>query len=140
MSINFRPVFYLNPGERNSQWKHRRIVSFEAPPPVSMDREETTIKGMFENNATFEYNIQINHRGLSFWGEIDEDRKEEYPTTFSIAFYSPNFIPDVTNMQLEDIEPLVGDGSLYIDPMESKTSKDSHDDQVGGYYEKICRS
>ena len=51
-----------------------------------MDREETTIKGMFENNATFEYNIQINHRGLSFWGEIDEDRKEEYPTTFSIAF------------------------------------------------------
>ena len=123
LSINFRPVFYLNPGERNRQWKHRRIVSFEDPPPVSMDREETTIKGMFENNATFEYNIQINHRGLSFWGEIDEDRKEEHPTTFSIAFYSPNFIPDVTNMQLEDIEPLVGDGSLYIDPMESKRAK-----------------
>ena len=123
LSINFRPVYYLNPGERNRQWKHRRIVSFEEPPPVSMDREETTIKGMFDNNATFEYNIQINHRGLSFWGEIDEDRKEEYPTTFSIAFHSPNFIPDVTNMQLEDIEPLVGDGCLYIDPLESKRAK-----------------
>ena len=123
LSINFRPIYYLNPGERNRQWKHRRIVSFEDPPPVSMDREETTIKGMFDNNATFEYNMQINHRGLSFWGEIDEDRKEEHPTTFSIAFYSPNFIPDVTNMQLEDIEPLVGDGSLYIDPMESKRAK-----------------
>ena len=88
-----------------------------------MDREETTIKGIFDNNATFEYTMQINHRGLSFWGEIDEDRKEKYPTSFSIAFHSPNFIPNVTNMQLEDIEPLVGDGSLYIDPLESKRAK-----------------
>lgn len=123
LSINFRPIYYLNPGERNRQWKHRRIVSFEEPPPVSMDREETTIKGMFDNNATFEYTMQINHRGLSFWGEIDEDRDEKYPTSFSIAFYSPNFIPNVTNMQLEDIEPLVGDGCLYIDPLESKRAK-----------------
>ncbi len=123
LSINFRPIYYLNPGERNRQWRHRKIVSFEEPPPVSMDREETTIKGMFDNNATFEYTMQINHRGLSFWGEIDEDRNEEYPTSFSIAFYSPNFIPDVTNMQLDEIEPLVGDGCLYIDPLESKRQK-----------------
>ena len=71
----------------------------------------------------FEYTMQINHRGLSFWGEIDEDCDEKYPTSFSIAFYSPNFIPNVTNMQLEDIEPLVGDGCLYIDPLESKRQK-----------------
>ena len=82
MSINFRPIFYLNPGERNRQWRHRKIVSFDEPPPVSMDREETTIKGTFDNNATFEYTMQINHRGLSFWGEIEEDRKEKYPTSF----------------------------------------------------------
>ncbi|MDA8991517.1 hypothetical protein N9H45_08330 [Opitutales bacterium] len=123
LSVNFRPIYYLNPGERNRQWKHRRISSFEEPPPVSMDREETTIKGTFDNNATFEYTMQINHRGLSFWGKIDEDRNEEHPTIFSIAFYSPNFIPDVTNMQLDEIEPLVGDGCLYIDPMESKRAK-----------------
>ena len=123
LSINFRPIFYLNPGERNRQWRHRKIVSFVDPPSVSMDREETTIKGTFDNNATFEYTMQINHRGLSFWGEIEEDRKEKYPTSFSIAFYSPNFIPNVTNMQLEDIEPFVGDGSLYIDPLESKRAK-----------------
>ena len=123
LSVNFRPIYYLNPGERNRQWKHRRVASFEDPPAVSMDREETTIKGTLENNATFEYNIQINHRGLSFWGKIDEDRNEEHPTIFSIAFYSPNFIPGVTDMQLDEIEPLVGDGCLYIDPMESKRAK-----------------
>ena len=67
--------------------------------------------------------MEINHRGLSFWGEIDEDRKEEFPTFFSIAFYSPNFIPNVTDMALKDIEPIVGDGALYIDPMESKRAK-----------------
>ena len=123
LSINFRPIYYLNPGERNRQWRHRKIVSFEDPPPVSMDREETTIKGTFDNNATFEYTMQINHRGLSFWGEIDEDRKQEYPTSFSIAFHSPNFIPNITNMQLDEIEPLVGDGCLYIDPLQSKRAK-----------------
>lgn len=123
LNVNFRPIYYLNPGERNRQWKHRRIISFQEPPEVSMEREETTIKGTFDNNATFEYTIQINHRGLSFWGKIDEDRKEEYPTSLSIAFYSPNFIPDVTNMQLDEIEPLVGDGCLYIDPLESKRAK-----------------
>ena len=44
LSINFRPVFYLNPGERNRQWKHHRIVSFEEPPPVSMDEKRQQLK------------------------------------------------------------------------------------------------
>ena len=123
LSVNFRPIYYLNPGERNRQWKHRQIVSFIEPPTVSMNREETTIKGIFDNNATFEYTMQINHKGLSFWGEIEEDKKEEHPTSFVIAFYSPNFIPNVTNMQLDEIEPLVGDGCLYIDPIQAKRAK-----------------
>ena len=116
----FVPSITWNSGERNRQWRHRKIVSFEDPPPVSMDREETTIKGMFDNNATFEYTMQINHRGLSFWGEIDEDggRKSIQPV-FQLHFHSPNFIPNVTNMQLDEIEPLVEDGCLYIDPLES---------------------
>ena len=46
--------------------------------------------------------------------------EKKIPTSFSIAFYSPNFIPDVTNMQLDEIEPVVGDGCLYIDPIDSK--------------------
>ncbi len=123
LSVNFRATYYLNPGERNRQWKHRKIVSFSAPPEVSTDREETTLRGTLDNGATFEYVIQINHRGLSFWGEVDEDRGQEYPTVFSIALYSPNFIPDVANKTMAEIEPLVGDGCLYIDPIDSKRAK-----------------
>jgi hypothetical protein len=93
LSVNFRAYYYLNPGERNRQWRHRKIVSYEDPPSVSMDREETTIRGTLDNGSTFEYVMQINHRGLSFWGEIDEKKPDEHPTIFSIALYSPNFHP-----------------------------------------------
>ena len=123
LSVNFRAYYYLNPGERNRQWKHRKIVSYEDPPSVSMDREETTIRGTLDNGSTFEYVMQINHRGLSFWGEIDEKKPDEHPTIFSIALYSPNFIPDVGNKSMKEIEPLVQDGCLYIDPLESKRAK-----------------
>ena len=47
LSVNFRAYYYLNPGERNRQWRHRKIVSYQDPPNVSMDREETTIRGTF---------------------------------------------------------------------------------------------
>ena len=123
LSINFRPYYYLNPGERNRQWKRRKIVSYDDPPSVSMDREETTIRGTLDNGSTFEYVMQINPRGLSFWGEVEEKSPGEYPTIFSIALYSPNFIPDVANKTMAEIEPMVGDGCLYIDPLESKRAK-----------------
>ena len=123
LAVHFRTYYYLNPGERNRQWKHRKIVSYEDPPKVSMDREETIIRGTLDNGSTFEYVMQINHRGLSFWGEVDEKKPGEFPTVFSIALYSPNFIPDVANKSMKEIEPLVGDGSLYIDPIESKRAK-----------------
>jgi hypothetical protein len=123
LSVNFRAYYYLNPGERNKQWRHRKIVSYENPPKVSMDREETTIRGTLDNGSTFEYVMQINHRGLSFWGEVDEKKSGENATIFSIALYSPNFIPDVANKTMKEIEPLVGDGCLYIDPLESKRAK-----------------
>ena len=122
LSVNFRPIYFTRPGEHNSR-VHRRIKTFEDAPFVSNEREVTMVKGTLENDAAFEYHMEINHRGLSFWGEIDEDRKEEFPTFFSIGFYSPNFIPNVTDMALKDIEPIVGDGALYIDPMESKRAK-----------------
>ena len=75
-----------------------------------MDREDTKITGTLDNGSTFEYNMQITHKGLSFWGEVFEKKPGEHPTG-SIALYSPNFIPDVANKTMAEIEPLVGDGS-----------------------------
>ena len=120
LQIYFRAWYDPSPETKSWDWRDRRIASFKNPPQVSSEREKTTIAGTLENGATFEYNIEISHRGLSFWGKINESRSEKYPTSLTIAFYSPNFIPNVTNMSLKEIEPLVGTGKMYLDPLESK--------------------
>ena len=86
------------------------------------------MKGSLDNEATFEYHIDINHRGLSFWGEIDEDRNEELPTFFSIVLFSKSYL--ITNMALKDIEPIVGDGTIYRSNG-VKESQDTNDDEGG---------
>ena len=53
------------------QWPHSRV-----PTQVSMDREKTTIEGTLDNDATFEYNVEISHKGLNFWGEIKEKEQK----------------------------------------------------------------
>ena len=90
------------------------------PPQVSSEREKTTITGTLENGATFEYNVGDFSSWFELLGKINESRSEKYPTSLTIAFYSPNFIPNVTNMSLKEIEPLVGTGKMYLDPLESK--------------------
>ena len=120
LQIYFRAWYDPSPETKSWDWRDRRIASFKNPPQVSSEREKTTIAGTLENGATFEYNVEISHRGLSFWGKINESRSEKYPTSLTIAFYSPNFIPNVTNMSLKEIEPLVGTGKMYLDPLESK--------------------
>ena len=120
LQIYFRAWYDPSPETKTWDWRDRRIASFKNPPQVSSEREKTTIAGTLENGATFEYNVEISHRGLSFWGKINESRSEKYPTSLTIAFYSPNFIPNVTNMSLKEIEPLVGTGKMYLDPLESK--------------------
>ena len=122
LQIYFRAWYDPSPDQKRD-WRDRRIATFKNPPQVSMDREKTTIAGTLENGATFEYNMEISHRGLSFWGKINESRAEKFPTSLTIAFYSPNFIPNVTNMSLKEIEPLVGTGLMYLDPLESKRQK-----------------
>ena len=123
LSVNFRTWYDPNPDDKTRSWRDRRIASFKNPPQVSMEREKTTVTGTLDNGATFEFNMDISHRGLSFWGKVNEKRSEEYPTILTIGFYSPNFIPNVTNMSLKEIEPLVGDGVMYLDPLESKREK-----------------
>ncbi|MDG1138001.1 MAG: hypothetical protein P8N49_00575 [Opitutales bacterium] len=120
LAVHFRTWYDPTPDDKTRGWSDRRVASFKSPPQVSMEREKTTVTGTLDNGATFEFNMDISHRGLSFWGKVNEKRSEKFPTTLSISFYSPNFIPNVTNMAMKDIEPLVGNGVMYLDPLESK--------------------
>jgi hypothetical protein len=125
LQVHFRASYWLkNDGKRRVR-KYRKVISFENPPEVSMDREETTIKGTYDNNSTFEYTMEINHRGLSFWGKMKESNGEEHPTVFSIIMQSPNVAPQATKegLTLAQIKEIVGTGALYVDPLENKRLK-----------------
>jgi hypothetical protein len=88
-----------------------------------MERELTTLSGTFDNNGTFEYEMEINHRGLGFWGKLKDPEGEEWSTRMSIGVYTPNVAPEAINMSMEQIMPIIGDGALYIDPIEEKRAK-----------------
>ena len=125
LQVHFRAAYWLkNDGKRRVR-KYRKVVSFDDPPEVSMEREETTIKGTYDNNSTFEYTMEINHRGLSFWGKMKERNGEEYPSVFSIVMQTPNVAPQATKegLTLGAIKEIVGTGALYVDPLEAKRIK-----------------
>jgi len=125
LQVHFRASYWLkNDGKRRVR-KHRKVVSFESSPEVSMDREETTLKGTYDNGSTFEYTMEINHRGLSFWGKMKESNGEEHPTVFSIVMQTPNIAPEATKegLTLAAIKEIVGTGALYVDPLEAKRIK-----------------
>ena len=125
LQVHFRPSYWLKSDGKRRVRKSRKVVSFDNPPEVSMDREETTIAGTYDNGSTFEYTMEINHRGLSFWGKMKESNAEENPTVFSIVMQTPNIAPEATKegLTLAAIKEIVGTGALYVDPLEAKRIK-----------------
>jgi hypothetical protein len=125
LQVHFRANYWLKNDGKRRVHKNRKVISFENPPEVAMDREETTIKGTYDNNSTFEYTMEINHRGLSFWGKMKESNGEEHPTVFSIIMQTPNVAPEATKegLTIAAIKEIVGTGALYVDPLEAKRIK-----------------
>lgn len=125
LQVHFRPSYWLKSDGKRRVRKYRKVTSFVNPPEVSMDREETTVAGTYDNGSTFEYTMEINHRGLSFWGKMKESNAEENPTVFSIVMQTPNIAPEATKegLTLAAIKEIVGTGALYVDPLEAKRIK-----------------
>jgi hypothetical protein len=105
--------------------KHRRrsrnITGFESPPEPSMNREKTTISGTFNNGGTFQYDIQMNDKGLSLWSKMKDPSGEKEPTSIRIGTYIPGIVPDSRNKSMEEIMPYIGDGSLVLKPTSGKS-------------------
>ena len=101
--------------------KGRPIVSFNSPPEPSMNREKTTLSGSFSNGGTFQYDIELNSKGLLFWGKVRDPGGEEWPTRFSSVVSVPGFVPDSKNKQMNEIMPYIGDGTLIMQPESGKS-------------------
>ncbi len=126
ISIHFHATYYDRSDPKRVRHRHRKITSFENSPPVSMDRELSSISGTLDNNATFSFDMDINHKGLSFWGRVKDPRSEKWPTRFSIAVYTANIVPDAKNATPEIWNPIVGDAAVFIDPIEERRVKLSY--------------
>ena len=123
IAIHFSSHYYDRSDPERVRHRHRKIVAYDVSPEPSMDREITTLSGTFDNNGTFEYEMEINHRGLGFWGKLKDPAGEEWPTRMSIGVRTPDVAPEAINMSMEQIMPIIGDGALYIDPIEEKRAK-----------------
>jgi len=105
--------------------KHRRrsrnITGFENPPEPSMKRDTTTILGTFNNGGKFQYDIQMNDKGLAFWSKMTDPSGEKEPTSIRIGASIPGIVPNSKNLSMKEIMPYIGDGSLVLKPKSGKT-------------------
>ena len=116
ITIRFEP--------RYNKGTMRKVKSFDESPPVSKDRRVTTLKGTWNNGASFEYSFEFSDSGVSVWGEAKESSSEEYPTfNLPVFLTSPNVIPDSKNATEETIMKISGNGMLKFDPVEGKSDK-----------------
>jgi hypothetical protein len=86
-----------------------------------MKREKTTISGTFNNGGTFQYDIQINDKGLTLWSKMSDPYGEKEPTNISINTSIPGIVPDSKNKSMKEVMTYIGDGSLVIKPASGKS-------------------
>ena len=111
---------------------HRRITKFDTLPEPSMDREKITLTGTFDNGGKFEYNMELNAKGLLFWSELDEPKpakaKSETdrivsPTRLHFLVGVPGLFQDAKNVTADKMEKIVGDAYLSLRPQSGKPQK-----------------
>ena len=111
--------------DKSNPEKHRRrsrkITGFENPPEASMKREKTTVSGSLNNGGTFQYDIQINDKGLTLWSKMSDPSGEKEPTNISINTSIPGIVPDSKNKSMKEVMPYIGDGSLVLKPASGKS-------------------
>jgi len=91
----------------------------------SMSRENITLRGSLDNGAKFEYNMELNKKGLKFWSKLEEKKPPPPKTELDIAFTPtklyfsvgvPGLIPDAKNATNQKVKEIVGDASVSLRP------------------------
>ena len=88
----------------NSFKTHQEIRQFFEP---SISRENITLRGSLDNGAKFEYNMELNKKGLKFWSQLEEKTSLPQRLELDIVFTptklyifpsgSRGLIPDAKN-------------------------------------------
>jgi len=116
----------------------RRITKFDTVLDPSMDREKITLIGSFNNKGTFEYNMELNSKGLIFWSKMKEPQLPkpktetdpvQTPTKLSFSIGIPGLISDAKNATADKVNSIVGDAYLSLRPQSGKPQKYPFDEQ-----------
>jgi hypothetical protein len=100
--------------------RQRSITGFNSPPQPSLNRENVTLSGSLKNGGSFQYEMELNSKGLLFWGKVSDPPGEKEPTRLSIYFSIPGIVPDSKNKTMAQIMPIIGDASLTLEPGSGK--------------------
>ena len=123
MTIGFGSRFVDKTNPTRSRTRSRKITSFDSSPEPSLDREKITLTGKYENGGTFEYNMEINRKGMQFWSRIKDPAGEEWPTSTRISVSLHGVVPNVKDLAMAKIKSQIGDGAFYMTPVEGKRVK-----------------
>ena len=123
MSIGFSSQFVDRSDGKRARRRSRRITSFDSSHEPSLDREQITLTGKYDNGGTFEYNMEVNRNGMQFWSRIKDPAGEEWPTSTSINVSLHGVVPNVKDLTMAKIKPQIGDGAYYMTPVEGKRIK-----------------
>ena len=122
MRIHFFPYNNVDEkGQRN--WNPLRVTKLNESPEVSNDRKITSVSGEWQNGAKFEYNYELTHAGLAFWGDAKESSSTQFPGIMEIRLKAPEVMDATKAETIQEINEAGGDGALYVDPVDGKTIK-----------------
>ena len=139
MSVSFSTRYTDRTNPERPRRRPRRIKSFDSSPEPSTERDEIKLTGKFTNDGTFEYNIRMTRVGLEFWSRIKDPSGEEWPTSHYVGISFKGTVPKVKDMAMNQIKPVIGDGSFYAQPVDGKNVKLPFADSWQDLMKKIPR-
>ena len=139
MSVSFSTRYTDRTNPERPRRRPRSIKSFDSSPEPSTERDEIKLTGKFTNDGTFEYNIRMTRVGLEFWSRIKDPSGEEWPTSHYVGISFKGTVPKVKDMAMNQIKPVIGDGSFYAQPVDGKNVKLPFGDSWQDLMKKIPR-
>ena len=139
MSVGFSTRYTDRTNPERPRRRGRSIKSFDSSPEPSTERDEIKLTGKFTNDGTFEYNIRMTRVGLEFWSRIKDPSGEEWPTSHYVGMSFKGTVPKVKDMAMNQIKPVIGDGSFYAQPVDGKNVKLPFGDSWQDLMKKIPR-
>lgn len=122
MNFNMR---YYDKSDGRTRHRTRKVVSLEKEWEVSdnVDKCIKIVRGVLDNNATFEVGFDFNHKTLGIWGKVDDPSSEKWPTRVHVGVRVPRCINYTDEMRAKDWDPLLGDAAIHITPVEGKQAR-----------------